>query len=267
MKIAWRRSLLVLLLSFVVIAPILYAQLGTATLSGTVVDPSGAVIPGAKVTLQSLTENARRDTVTDSAGFYRIPAILPGTYRLTVSASGFASQTFNNISLTSGQGSTLNVTLAVQTAVASVNVKAAPPLLETTTATVGSTVSANQFTALPMLGRNFTSLIQILPGVVPTPPPDSINTSVGGVRLDPSVVGQRQRSNDFNLDGLPNDEVIFNGVPMFPPPEAIAEMKVQSGSDTGAQGYAAGASINVVTKSGTNAYHGDLWEYVRNNAL
>jgi len=267
MKIAWRRSLLVLLLSFVVIAPILYAQLGTATLSGTVVDPSGAVIPGAKVTLQSLTENARRDTVTDSAGFYRIPAILPGTYRLTVSASGFASQTFNNISLTSGQGSTLNVTLAVQTAVARVNVKAAPPLLETTTATVGSTVSANQFTALPMLGRNFTSLIQILPGVVPTPPPDSINTSVGGVSLDPSVFGQRQRSNDFTLDGLPNDEVVHNGVPMFPPPEAIAEMKVQSGSDTGAQGYAAGASINVVTKSGTNAYHGDLWEYVRNNAF
>src|SRR5579863_3860293 len=248
-------------------AQLLRAQIGTASLSGMVMDPNGGAVPGAQLTLKSALETASRQTTTDSAGRYEISAISPGLYDLIVEVKGFQTLTLTGITLASGQGSTLNPTVQVGKSVTEVTVTQAAPLLETTTAAVGSLVTEKQFVELPMLGRNFTSLITILPAVSPVPPPDSINTSVKSTSLNPSVFGQRQRSNSFVWDGLPNAEVIFNGVPMFPPPEAIAEMKVQSGADTGAQGWASGASINLVSKAGTNEYHGDVWEYFRNTAL
>src|SRR5690242_14473091 len=107
----------------------LNAQLGTATLSGMVSDSTGAGIPGAEVTLQSTLEQASRQTVTSSTGSYVIPAILPGTYRLTVNAKSFEPQTLTSIILAAGQGSTLNVTLSIAKAVTEVEVKEAPPLL------------------------------------------------------------------------------------------------------------------------------------------
>jgi hypothetical protein len=238
-----------------------------ATLSGVVSDSSGAGVPGAQVALESTLERAGRQTVTDSTGAYVIPALLPGSYQLTVKASGFETQTLTGVVLTSGQGATLNVTLGVAKAITEVNVKEAVPLLETTTSTVGGEVTSKEFTELPTLGRNFTTLIGILPGVVKLPAADTANFSVAGLGMNPSVYGQRQRDNEYILDGVPNFENLYSGVPMYPPPEAIAEMKVQSGMDSGAYGFASGANINVVTKSGTNEYHGDAWEFLRNDAL
>jgi Carboxypeptidase regulatory-like domain/TonB dependent receptor len=251
----------------------LNAQLATATLSGVVRDPSTAAVPGAQVTLESTLEQASRRTVTDSAGAYVIPAILPGSYRLAVRAEGFEAQTVTNIVLAAGQGSTLNVTLTLAKAVTRVEVKQAPPLLQTTTATVGSEITGTEFVALPLLGRSFQSLLEFLPGVAYTPS-GAYNFSIGGggygstgASNNPSVYGLRNRDNDYTIDGVPNDQVSYNGVPIYPPPETIAEMKVETGTDSGAQGWAAGASIVLVTKSGTNQYHGDAWEYLQNNAL
>jgi carboxypeptidase family protein len=252
----------------------LKAQLATATLSGVVSDPTGAGIPGAQVTLQSTLEQASRETVTDSTGAYVIPAILPGTYQLVVRASSFQTQTLINIVLVAGQGSTLNATLTVAKAVTEVEVKEAPPLLQTTTATVGSEVTGTQFVALPLLGRSFQSLLAILPGVAYVST-DAYNFSIGGgggydslgASVNPSVYGQRNRDNNYTIDGVPNDQVSYNGIPMYPPPESIAEMKVETGADSGAYGWSAGATIMLVTKSGTNRYHGDAWEFLQNNAL
>ena len=258
------------LLALIILAGLcqpLSAQIGTANLSGTVIDSTGAVIPDAQVVLKSMTENASRQTTTDAVGRYQIPAILPGTYSLVVDARGFEAQRLENISLSSGQGSTLNVTLQPGVQVTQVNVTGEVPLLETTTASVGTTIPSEMATSLPLLGRNFTSLITILPGVAAVNPPDSHNYAPTGNYVNPSVFGQRQRSNVYTLDGLPDAELIFNAVPMFPPPEAISEMKVQSGSDIGAMGFASGASINLVSNSGTNAYHGDAWEFLQNNAM
>jgi carboxypeptidase family protein/TonB-dependent receptor-like protein len=245
----------------------LVAQEGMATLSGVVSDSSGAAVPGAQVVLESTVEHASRQTITDATGRYVIPALNPGAYQLVVRAGGFETQNLTNIILSSGQGTTLNVTVTPAKTVTEVNVKEAPPLLETTTSTVGGEVTAQQFTELPTLGRNFTSLIGILPGVTMLPAPDTHNMSVAGTGLNPSVYGQRQRSNEYTIDGVPNLDVLYNGLPMYPPPEAIAEMKVQAGMDSGAYGFASGANINIVTKSGTNKYHGDAWEFLRNNAL
>lgn len=148
-----------------------------------------------------------------------------------------------------------------------VTVKEAPPLLDTTTATVSSEVTSEQFVALPMLGRNFQSLLAILPGVAYVAPPNGYNFSVSGTGLNPSVYGQRNRDNDYTIDGVPNNEIDYNAIPTNPPPEAIAEMKVSTGSDIGAYGGSAGATISLVTKSGTNQYHGNAWEFLQNNAL
>jgi hypothetical protein len=245
----------------------LNAQVGTATLSGVVSDPSGAAIPGAQVLLEGTLERSSRQMVTDSTGGYFFPALLPSTYQLTVRASGFQPQQLMGVILTSGQGTTLNVTLTVSKQVTEVNVSEAPPLLETTTSTLGAQVTATEFTELPTLGRNFTTLIGILPGTVKLNPPDSYNLNPQAPVLDPSVYGQRQRDNEFTMDGVPNYENLEAGIPMFPPPEAIAEMKVQVGMDSGAYGWAGGANINLVTKSGTNQYHGDAWEFLRNDSL
>ena len=251
----------------------LNAQLATATLSGVVSDPTGAAIPGVQVTLQSTQEQASRQTGTDGTGAYVISAILPGTYQLVVKASGFQAQTLTNIVLVAGQGSTLNASLTVARAVTEMEVKEAPPLLQTTTATVGSEVTGSQFVELPTLGRSFQSLLAILPGVAYVAT-DAYNFSIGGggynstgASVNPSVYGQRNRSNNYTIDGVPNDQVSYNGIPMYPPPEAIGEMKVESGADSGAYGWSSGATVTLVTKAGTNQYHGDAWEFLQNNAL
>src|SRR5260370_42493031 len=226
------------------------AQVGMATLSGSVTDPTGLPVPNAQVSLQSATENASRETVTNTGGQYVIPAIPPGTYRLSVKASGFQSQTFTGIGLTSGQGSTLNATLSISQATAEVTVNEAPPLLESTTATLGSVVDSHQFTELPQLGRNFTTLLNILPGVSPVPGADAsyAGSGVGNQAIVPSVYGQRQRDNDFTLDWATNVTPNFSRLGMIPPPEAINETKVSAGMDSGAFGWASGAKRKIGTK-------------------
>ncbi len=249
----------------------LHAQLDTATLSGTVSDSSGAAIPRAQVVLQGALQRTARPTVTGSNGSYVIPSILPGSYQLVVTAGGFEPQTLTNINLIAGQGSTLNVTLGIARSVTTMEVKEAPPLLETTTATVGSELTPKEVVGLPLLGRSFQSLLQVLPGVsyVGT---DAYNFSIGGgtynavgASVNPSVYGQRNRDNNYTIDGVPNDQVSYSGIPMYPPPETIADMKVETGSDSGAYGWSAGATITLITKSGTNSYHGDAWEFLQNN--
>ena len=246
----------------------LLAQVGTATLGGVVTDSTGAVIPNAEVVFENISENAPRHTVTNSSGVYVIPSILPGTYRLTVSGTGFTTRKFENLILSSGQGSTVNVVLAVAPTKTEVTVTEKAPLLESTTTAVGAVLEAQAVTTLPLNGRDFSQLILTLPGSVPHGTTDGLDLSVAGNgAIEPTVYGQRAKNNQYMLDGLPDVEIIFGGLPMRPPPEAIAEMKVESGMDTGAYGWASGASINVSTKTGTNNYHGDVWEFLKNKSL
>jgi hypothetical protein len=243
-----------------------FAQAGMGSINGVVTDPSGAVIPGANVSLESTLQHEARKTTTDSAGLYVIPAVLPGSYRLVVSKTGFMTQTVENISISSAQGSTLNIALQVGTTTQQVTVVEKSPLLQTTTATVGGTVDSMFVATLPLNGRNFQNLLPTLAGVA------SFNYTYHGLAFasegyNASIQGQRLRDNQFTIDGVPNMELEFNEAPMFPPPDAIAEMKVQGGMDQPIYGWASGGSIDLVTKSGTNQYHGDVYEYIQNNDL
>jgi len=245
----------------------LWSQVGTANLSGTVTDPSGAAIPSATILLEGTLQQFTRETFPNPSGQYIFPAIPPGVYKLVVKSNGFREETIIQISLSTGQASTLNVVLALASASETVTVTAAPPLLQTTTATVGAMVEQQKITQLPLLGRNFTSLLYTLPGVSPARTRRGQPFSVGGAGGNPSVFGQRYRNNNFTIDGVSNNEPLFNGIPMNPPPEALAELKIETGMSSGAYGHASGANVNLVTKSGTNELHGDLWEYLRNNRL
>ena len=243
------------------------AQVGTATLSGSVADPSGAMVVNAQVVLESTERRFTREVTTDTSGTYILTALPPGSYQLIVRAAGFRDERMTEIVLSSGQASTLSVTLNLQSAAEQVTVTEAPPLLQTTTATVGSTVEAKQVTELPLLGRNFTRAMLIVPGVSAVDSSDTYNRSVGNLAVNPSFYGQRQRDNNFMLDGVKNKDPLFQHINLSPPVEAIAEMKIESGISSGAYGSSSGANINVVTKSGTNEFHGNLWEYLRNNKM
>ena len=253
--------------SFLCSLSTLSAQMGTATLSGMVTDPSGASVPKAVVVLESTERKFSRRSATDDLGAYIFTAVPPCAYQLVASASGFREEKVSDVSLSSGQASTLNVTIKLLASSEKVTVTEAPPLLQTTNATVGSVVESKQVTELPLLGQNFTKALLIVPGVSPVDAPDTSNRSVASLTINPSFYGQRQRDNSFMLDGMSNKDPLFQDVNMTPPPAAISEMKIESGMSSGAYGRASGANINVVTKSGSNQVHGDLWEYLRNNDL
>ena len=157
----------------------LKAQLGMATLGGMVTDPTGAAIPSAQVALQSSTQQWIRRVATDSTGAYSIGAIPPGAYQLAVTATNFETTTITDISLSSGEGTTLNVKLGLTKAVTQMTVHDVMPLLDTTTATVGGQVTTREFTELPLLGRNFTTLLDVLPGVANIPSTDAFYATSG----------------------------------------------------------------------------------------
>jgi hypothetical protein len=226
------------------------------------------VVPKAQVTLSSSEQTFTRTAITGPAGEYVIPTLPPGNYQVKVTAKGFVEQQTQPFELSSGQAGSLNVALRLASQASQVTVQETAPLLQTTSASLGATVTARQVTDLPLLGRSFLNAVSLVPGTVPVAPAGSTtNHSPVGQSTIPSVFGQRQKDNNFLMDGVENRDPNLLGVAIYPPPEAIAELKVDSGVGSSAYGHGSGATIDVVTKSGTNAWHGDGWEYFRNNVL
>jgi hypothetical protein len=160
----------------------------------------------------------------------------------------------------------LNVTLKLGTAVTSIEVHEVTPLLDTTTATIGASLQGQELTELPTLGRNFSTLLLVLPSVVNIVG-DAGTAGPGGLGGLPVMYGMRPRYNNLTVDGFDSITPLFTTIGLYPPPEAIQEMKVDEVSDQGTTGWVPGANISVVTKSGTNFYHGDAWEFLQNNFM
>ncbi len=237
------------------------AQTTTSTIEGVVKDTNGAVIAGATIKASGTTVAAERSVTTNGEGFYRLAALPPGTYTLTVSQTGFASST-SNIELTLNRVTTLDVRLQVGNGVgAVVNVTSDLPLLDPNTSSTGLTVTPQQIQNLPVSGRNYLDLLQLVPGI-------AINRQADpkGDNATP-VLGERGGNTNFFIDGHPNKDTVNGGPAAQFNQETIAEFQVLTTGYKAEFGQASGGIVNVITKSGGNAFHGGGSFFVRNDAL
>jgi hypothetical protein len=245
-----------------------FAQVDEGSISGTVVDSTGAVVPNAQVTLLNTDQGITVQTSTAAGGTYTFAPVRAGHYQITVTAQGFSKTTQSNLTVNVGTPLTVNIQLKVGQASETVQVTEAPPLLQTEEASTGQVIGRESVNNLPLNGRNFTFLAQLGAGMQ-SPQADTRGNAASGAF---SANGERPAQNNYLLDGIDNnsDNVDFlNGTNyvILPPIDAIQEFKVQTGDYSAQLGRAAGAVLNATVKSGTNSFHGDVWEFFRNDKL
>ena len=235
----------------------------TGTLTGVVSDPSGAVVPGAKVTATNQATGVALTQTTTSAGVYNFQALIPGNYTLKVVAPGFQSYVSKNNVLTSDHVTGLNVTLKVGAETQTVTVESAAPMVNTEEGRLSDLISGTEATTLPLNGRNIYQLMQLVPGAVNSGQVDMENTA-GGAQTN--INGTRANFNGFLLDGVPN-KGLSGGSDAGPSPDFVQEFRIQTNDFSAQYSSSAGSVTDVSIKSGTNQLHGDAWEFFRNDAL
>ena len=239
-----------------------FAQ-ATGRIGGTVVDPSGANIPGASVTCTNLDTGLTRTVETNGAGVFEFPDLPIGRYRLETSKQGFESQRTNEIPLVTGQVIDMKITMQLGSINQTVQVTAEAPLIQSVSSTVQQSVTERQMQDLPLNGRNALQLTTLTPGTVLT----NVGTESGQQdNTGLSVNGLRATQNNFQLDGVMYIDRFFDSVPTMPDPDALEEFTIQS-SDYSAEYGGAGALVQLSTRSGTNALHGSAFEFLRNTDL
>lgn len=249
------------------------AQTGNATLSGTVRDSSGAVIPGVDVRVTNTATGVTSETTTNQTGLYYVPNLIPGAYSIDVSATGFQPKRIAGVRLDIDQQGAVDIDLAVGSATEKVTVTGAPPMLQTEEASVGAVVQSQQVQDLPLNGRSFTQLLVLVPGA------SSAIRSNGFTNADPNLAGKQRNGMQafdinggsgqftmFRIDGIENTEREFGGANIPVSIDAIQEVRLQTANFSAEYGRST-AQVNVVVKSGTNQIHGSLFEYIRNDAL
>jgi len=246
---------------------------GTGALTGTVTDPSGGVVPGAAVTLTSTETNQARSATTGNDGTYRFSLIPPGTYRVGFAAKGFKTSEVPSITVAVTETPVLDRVLEVGAANEEVTVEANVETLQTASSTLGTTVTSQQITALPLSNRNYTQLLSMAAGAAV-----GVNnaTSLGKGTQDISVNGADPSANNYMMDGVSivntnntgsaNDSGIYAGIGI-PNPDAIQEFKIQTSTYDASYGSHPGGNVNVLTKSGSNEFHGGAWWFFRNTDL
>jgi hypothetical protein len=245
----------------------LQAQEVSAGITGHITDPSGAAIVGAKVTAKDLDRGTDWPTTTNIDGIYAFPRIPIGRYELRVEATGFKTYINPEVALEVNQRARIDFAMEVGSISESVSVTGEAPLLQTDTTQVGSVVSSDLITNTPLISRNPVALTLLIAGVTTTDP-SSFNSGMrtaGGGR--PYVNGNREESNNFMLDGVDNNFTSDNLVSYQPNPDAIEEFKLITNNASAEFGNFQGGIVNVVIKSGTNQFHGDAFEYFRNDQL
>ena len=242
-----------------------YGQ-GFGTIVGTVTDPSGSVIPGAKISVVQQGTQVTRAVTANDQGFYVVPALQPSTYDVTATASGFAAFTHKNIALLADQSLTLDMKMTIGQAIETVSVLTNAVQVDTSTSTLSQVVEQKRIVDLPLNGRNPVSLALLVPGTVQAP---ANNADQGQYKTIPVAItvsanGSRANQTGFNLDGSSNNDIYTNVNQPFPFPDALQEFSVQTSNYTARYGGNSGAVVNAISKSGTNDFHGDLFEFVRN---
>jgi len=251
---------------FAVVRPAL-AQ-STATLHGTVTDASGGAVPNARVTATNQATGVALVTQTDSAGAYLFPALPIGNYRLEVSVPGFQTVKISDLKLEVATTVTRDVTLRVGEATETVEVQAEIPLVDTSTTSVGQVINDKTVQQIPLNGRHFTDLSLLTPGTV-TPPANGFLSAPlrGQGSFGINTAGQREDTTNWLVNGINLNDNVQNQLTFQPPIDTLAEYKIDNSSFPAQYGRNSGAIVNLATRSGTNEYHGELFEFFRNNDL
>ena len=244
-----------------------FAQ-STATLSGVVTDPSGAVVPGAQVTVHSLATGLDRQITTDSAGLYVVPSLEPGDYQVQAKAAGFSAYTVKKVSLAVDQRVTVNMALAVTSAGETIQVESTASQIETTTMTVGEVIDRNTVQEIPLNGRHFLDLTVLTPGGVIAPTAGSLTGASRGLGANSFITaGNREDSVNFQINGVNLNDMSQNQITFQPSINTTSEFKINNSTFSAEYGRSSGSVVNVSTRSGTNAFHGEAFDYFRNEAL
>ncbi|HJS99080.1 MAG TPA: TonB-dependent receptor [Terriglobales bacterium] len=245
----------------------LAAQQITGSLRGTVTDPSGAVVQNAIVTATQAETGLGRSTTSRRDGTYLLPELPVGHYRLAVAARGFSKYVQEGISLNVNETATVPVRLVVGTEKQEINVQADAQLIQGTVTSLGKAVLSRELVSLPLNGRNFSQLGVLQPGVTPITP--GLAEAGGTLREGQAyaVNGQRPESNNFLIDGANNFSSVDGGFILKPPIDAIAEFRILTNGANAEFGHSAGSTTNIVTRSGSNSFHGAAWEFLRNDAM
>jgi hypothetical protein len=247
----------------------IWAQGPTGQIIGTVTDPSGGLIAGAAVTITNTGTNVQRAVTTNSSGIYDAPALPPGVYSVKVAMSGFRSEDRTNIELQVDQVARLDFSLQVGNVAETLEVRAAAPTLDTESTTVGTVIENKRIEELPLNGRNYLQLASLVPGATTYGPANSVGQSRGGGDRNNfvlNVAGERLEFNHYSLDGIENTDPNFGAYLFQPSVDALQEFKVETGSYSAEYGHGI-AQVNVISKSGTNQFHGSLFEFLRNSDL
>ncbi len=249
------------LLAFFSLGRPLFGQLTSGNIQGTVYDQSGATVPGATVIAKNIATGVENSTVSTSAGEYRIQNLLAGKYSVVVDASGFTKSVVNDITIDINQTVTANVTMQIGETATTVEVNTSAANIDTTTAQIQTTFEAKQMADLPSAssGSGVINLALLSAGV----------TTSGGVGYGtgPSVGGQRPTNNNFTIEGVDNNVLSVTGPAVTVPNDAVSEFSVLQNQFSPDFGHSSGGQFNQVVKSGTNAFHGTLYEYFQNRNL
>ena len=243
----------------------LRAQQFQGSFTGTVTDPTGAVVPGVTVTATEVDKGFTRSTVTLGDGSYTIPLLPPGHYRVTAEKQGFEKTSQGPMDLSVDAHVKIDFQLRVGSQTTTITVQSAAPVLDTQTSSVGTTVEQTKISQLPFNGRHFLEATLFTPGVVPGSQGSWLNTAARGGSIN--VNGMRETMNTFLLDGMSNTSIALGTYSATPPLDSIQEFRMETGVYDAKFGTTGGAQVNMVTKSGTNRLHGSLYEYLRNNKL
>ena len=260
-----RNRVFVLFVLLVTASSVACAQ-STAALSGSVTDPSGAVVPQAQVTIHSLTTGIARSAVSDAAGTYAVPSLQPGSYSLTVQASGFAPYKVASVTLQVAQSVTANVRLALPSAGEIVQVEGTAPILDAQTITVGQVIDQKTVQEMPLNGRHFLDLTNLTPGTVVPPVTGNLTSASRGLGANSfDTAGQREDSVNFMINGINLNDAAQNQITFQPSINTTAEFKISNSTYSAEYGRSSGAIVNVATRSGENHFHGEAFDYIRNN--
>lgn len=268
LRVVLRIFVAVVVLSFA-FCPAAMGQATTGSVLGTVRDSSGAVIPGATVTITDVGKGTKKVGRTDSAGNYSFPSLIPGTYTLAVEMPGFKKSVQPNFPLDIDQKATLDIALEPGGASETVEVMAAAPLIKVDTSELGDVVNEQQVQNLPLNGRNFAQLVYLVPGVTTGQAGENLSGSSSfnpRAASDFNALGSQANTNAYLVDGIVDNEWTFNTVMIQPSVASVGEFKVLTGSYAAEYGGGSGV-VSTSTRSGENALQGEVFTYLRNSAV